>query len=318
MTPHPPDLSAILSAARRLAGRAHRTPVATCTTLDRLAGRSLFFKCEHLQKAGAFKFRGAYNAVWRLPDDVAPRGVVTHSSGNHAQALALAARMRGIPAHVVMPSNASPVKRRAVEGYGGRVIPCEPTLAARETTAAAVLAETGGTMIPPYNHEDVIAGQGTVALELMDHVPGLSAVVAPVGGGGLVSGVCIAARALDPSIRVFAAEPAGADDAARSKAAGTLIPQTAPRTVADGLLTSMGDLTWPLIRDQVEQVITVSEEEIVAAMRLAWERAKLLIEPSAAVAVAAVLSDRFRALTGLDRVGVVLSGGNVNLDQLPW
>jgi threonine dehydratase/serine racemase len=318
MISQPPDLSAVLSAARRLAGRAHRTPVATCATLDRLAGRSLFFKCEHLQKAGAFKFRGACNAVWRLPDDVARRGVVTHSSGNHAQALALAARMRGIPAHVVMPSNASPVKRRAVEEYGGRVIECEPTLAARETTAARVLEETGGTMIPPYNHEDVIAGQGTVALELLDQVPGLAGVVAPVGGGGLVSGVCIAAKALDPSLRIFAAEPAGADDAARSKAAGTLIPQTAPRTVADGLLTSLGDLTWPVIRDQVEQVVTVSEEEIVAAMRLAWERAKLLIEPSAAVAVAVVLSDPFRALAGLERVGVVLSGGNVNLDQLPW
>jgi threonine dehydratase/serine racemase len=318
MTPHAVELQDVLSAARRLSGRAHRTPVLTCVTLDRLAGRSLFFKCEHLQKAGAFKFRGACNAVWRLAQDVADRGVVTHSSGNHAQALALAARMRGIPAHVVMPRNASPVKKRAVREYGGRVIECEPTLAARETTADAVLAETGGTLIPPYNHPDVIAGQGTVALELLDQVPGLDAVVAPVGGGGLVSGVCVAAKALQPSLRVFAAEPAGADDAARSKAAGVLIPQASPRTVADGLLTSLGDLTWPIIRDEVEQVVTVGEEEIVAAMRLVWERAKLLIEPSAAVAVAAVLSEAMRDLPGLGRVGVVLSGGNVNLDQLPW
>jgi threonine dehydratase len=318
MDAHPVTLGAVRDAARRIAGRAHRTPVFTCSTLDRLSGRSLFFKAEHLQKAGAFKFRGACNAVFKLPDDVAPRGVVTHSSGNHAQALALAARMRGIPAHVVMPSTASPVKRRAVEDYGGRVVVCEPTLAAREQTAAEVQARTGATFIHPYDHPDIIAGQGTVALELLEDLPDLDALVAPVGGGGLLSGITLAGRALSPRLRVFAAEPAGADDAARSKAAGTLIPQTDPHTIADGLLTSLGRLTWPVVRDQVEQVITVSEEEIVAAMRLAWERAKLLIEPSAAVAVAAVLSAEFRSLSGLNRVGVVLSGGNVNLDKLPW
>jgi threonine dehydratase/serine racemase len=292
--------------------------VLTCATLDRLAGRSLFFKGEHLQKAGAFKFRGACNAVLGLSAEAARRGVVTHSSGNHAQALALAASLRGIPAHIVMPSNASPVKRRAVEGYGGRVIECAPTLAAREATAAAVLAETGGVLVPPYNSPDVIAGQGTVALELLEQVSGLDTLVAPIGGGGLVSGLCIAAKGLDPSLRIIAAEPAGADDAARSKAAGKLIPQTAPRTIADGLLTSLGDLTWPIVRDQVERVVTVTEEEIVAAMRLAWERAKLLIEPSTAVAVAAVLSEAFQALDGVRRVGVILSGGNANLDSLPW
>jgi threonine dehydratase len=318
MDAHPVTLGAVRDAARRIAGRAHRTPVFTCSTLDRLSGRSLFFKAEHLQKAGAFKFRGACNAVFKLPDDVAPRGVVTHSSGNHAQALALAARMRGVPAHVVMPSTASPVKRRAVEDYGGRVVVCEPTLAAREQTAAEVQARTGATFIHPYDHPDIIAGQGTVALELLEDLPDLDALVAPVGGGGLLSGITLAGRALSPRLRVFAAEPAGADDAARSKAAGTLIPQTDPHTIADGLLTSLGRLTWPVVRDQVEQVITVSEEEIVAAMRLAWERAKLLIEPSAAVAVAAVLSAEFRSLSGLNRVGVVLSGGNVNLDKLPW
>jgi threonine dehydratase/serine racemase len=314
----PVEIVDIQQAAQRIAGHAHRTPVITCATLDRMAGRSLFFKCEQFQKAGAFKFRGAYNAVMRLAPEVAARGVVTHSSGNHAQALALAARLRGIPAHIVMPKTASPVKRRAVEEYGGRVVECEPTLAARETTAAAVRAETGATMIPPYNHPDVIAGQGTAALELLEQAPSLDAVVAPVGGGGLLSGVTIAAKAVSSHVRVFAAEPAGADDAARSKAAGTLIPQTAPRTIADGLLTSLGDLTWPVLRDQVERVLTVTEEEIVTAMRLAWERAKLLIEPSSAVAVAAVLGEEFRALEGLKRVGVVLSGGNVNLDALPW
>lgn len=318
MTTYAADLQAVRDAARRLAGRAHRTPVMTCATLDRRAGRALFFKCENFQKVGAFKFRGACNAVMKLTADAAARGVVTHSSGNHAQALALAAQLRGIPAHIVMPRNASPVKRRAVEGYGGRVIECEPTLAARESTAAAVLAETGGTLIPPYDHPDVIAGQGTVALELLEQVAGLDVLVAPVGGGGLVAGISVAAKALDPSLRIVAAEPRGADDAARSKAAGILIPQTAPRTVADGLLTSLGEHTWPILRDQVERVVTVSEEEIITAMRLVWERAKLVIEASAAVAVAAVLTEAFRRVERVHRVGIVLSGGNVNLDQLPW
>jgi threonine dehydratase/serine racemase len=318
MTTYATDLKAIRAAAERIAGLAHRTPVATCATIDRLSGRQVFFKCEHLQKVGAFKFRGACNAVIKLSDEAAAQGVVTHSSGNHAQAVALAARMRGVAAHIVMPNDALAVKRRAVEGYGGRVIECEPTLEARDTTAKAVIAETGATFIHPYDHPDIIAGQGTSALELLDQAPKLDAIVAPVGGGGLISGICVAAKGIDPGIRIFAAEPLGADDAARSKAAGKLIPQTGPDTIADGLLTSLGELTWPIIRDYVEHVVTVSEEEIVAAMRLAWERAKLLIEPSAAVAVAAVLSDTFRATEGIDRVGVVLSGGNVDLDRLPW
>ena len=318
MTTYAADLNDVRAAAERIAGLAHRTPVATCATIDRLAGRQVFFKCEHLQKVGAFKFRGACNAVIKLSDEAAARGVATHSSGNHAQAVALAARMRGVAAHIVMPSDALAVKRRAVEGYGGRVIECEPTLAARDATAEAVIAETGATFIHPYDHPDIIAGQGTSALELLDQVPKLDAIVVPVGGGGLISGTCVAAKGIDPGIRIFAAEPLGADDAARSKAAGKLIPQTGPDTIADGLLTSLGELTWPIIRDHVERVVTVSEEEIVAAMRLAWERAKLLIEPSAAVAVAAVLSDTFRAIEGIDRVGVVLSGGNVDLDRLPW
>jgi threonine dehydratase/serine racemase len=312
------DLEDVRAAARRIAPWVHRTPVLTCGELDRRAGRRLFFKCEQFQKVGAFKFRGACNAVQRLPAEEAARGVVTHSSGNHAQALALAARLRGIAAHVVMPENAKLVKKSAVLGYGARVIECAPTLAAREETAARVLAETGGTFIPPYDHPDVIAGQGTVALELLEEAPDLDAIVAPVGGGGLVSGTAVAARGLGGRVRVFAAEPRGADDAARSKAAGVRIPQTAPRTIADGLLTSLGELTWPIVRDLVEDVITVEEEEIVAAMRLAWERAKLLIEPSSAVAVAAVLSERFREMDGLGRVGVILSGGNVDLEHLPW
>lgn len=315
---YPAALRDVQNAAQRIEPYAHRTPVATCATLDRLAGRSLFFKCEQLQKVGAFKFRGACNAVMKLSDEAAARGVVTHSSGNHAQALALAARLRGIAAHVVMPSTASPVKRDAVVGYGARVIDCEPTLAARESSADAVIAETSATFIHPYDNPDVIAGQGTAALELLDQCGPLDAIVTPVGGGGLLGGTCIAAKGLNPAIRLFAAEPLGADDAARSKAAGRLIPQTAPNTIADGLLTSLGELTWPLVRDFVEDVFTVTEEQIVLAMRLAWERAKLLIEPSAAVALAAVLSDPFRKLAALSRVGVILSGGNVNLEKLPF
>ena len=318
MTTYAADLDDVRDAARRIAGRAHRTPVMTCATIDRIAGRSIFFKCEHLQKVGAFKFRGACNAIMKLPDDLAARGVVTHSSGNHAQAVALAARMRGIAAHIVMPNNALRVKRRAVQGYGGRVVECVPTLEARETTAQAVIEETGAAFVHPYNHPDIIAGQGTISLELVEQVSQLDAIVAPIGGGGLISGICVAAKGLNPAIRIFAAEPLGADDAARSMAAGRFILQTGPDTIADGLLTSMGDLTWPIVRDHVERVVTVTEEQIVAAMRLAWERAKLLIEPSAAVPVAAVLSDEFKAVEGLDRVAVVLSGGNTDLDNLPW
>lgn len=318
MTTAPPDLLALRDAAKRIAGFAHRTPVATCATLDRMAGLELFFKCEHLQKTGAFKFRGACNAVLKLPAELAMRGVVTHSSGNHAGAIALAARARGIPAHVVMPKTASAVKRRAVEQYGARIVECEPTQEARETTAGALVRETGGTLIPPYDHPDVIAGQATCAQELLDEIPALDAMVAPVGGGGLISGVCMAAQGLSPRVRVFAAEPKAADDAARSKAAQRLLLHTGPvRTICDGLLTSLGELTWPFVRDCVEAVIVVGEDEIVQAMRLLWERAKLLVEPSAAVALAAVLSDEFRKLP-MRRVGIVLSGGNVDLERLPF
>lgn len=312
------DLAAVREAATRIVGFVHRTPVMTSETLDRLAGRQVFFKCENLQKTGAFKYRGATNAVQKLPDAVVRRGVVTHSSGNHAQALALAARVRGIPAYIVMPRTAPPVKKNAVEGYGGVITFCEPTLAAREETVAEVAARTGAVLIPPYDHPDVIAGQGTAALELLEDVPDLDAVVSPVGGGGLLSGFCVAARGVNPAVRVFGAEPLGADDAARSKAAGMLIPQTGPNTIADGLLTSLGQLTWPIIRDQVERIVTVTEDQIRAAMRLVWERMKLVIEPSAAVGVAVVLSDEFKSLANIHKVGVVLCGGNVSLDTLYW
>ena len=318
MTNYAITLEDIRAAASRIAGLVHRTPVITCATLDALAGKALFLKCENFQKVGAFKFRGACNAVSQLDPETAQRGVVTHSSGNHAQALALAARMRNIPAYIVMPRTAPAVKRRAVEGYGGKVYPCEPNLAAREAEAAKLLRETGATLIPPYDHPHVIAGQATIALEILDQSPPLDALIAPVGGGGLMAGLAIAAKGVSPKIRIFAAEPAGADDAARSFAAGTLQPQTGPKTIADGLLTSLGQLTWPIIRDHVERIVTVSDEAIVAAMRLVWERAKIIIEPSSAVPVAAVLSEEFKAIKDIHRVGIVLSGGNVDLDALPW
>jgi threonine dehydratase len=318
MTNYAADLDDIRIAANRIAGIAHRTPVFTNETFDRLAGRRVFFKCENLQKTGAFKYRGATNAVQALPAAIAPRGVVTHSSGNHAQALSLAARVRGIPAYVVMPRTASPVKAAAVREYGGGVVFCEPTLAERERTAMELVDRTGGALIPPFDHRDVIAGQGTAALELLEDVPDLDAIIAPVGGGGLLSGTCVAALGAKPGMRVFGAEPLGADDAARSKASGEWLPQSNAQTIADGLLTSLGQLTWPIIRDRVERIVLVSEDDIRAAMRFVWERMKLVIEPSAAVAVAAGLSGGFQALDGLDRVGVVLSGGNVSLDKLYW
>lgn len=318
MSDYAATLESIRAAREVIAPHAHKTPIFTSSTLSRMAGRKLFFKCENLQRGGAFKIRGAVNAVMRLPDEVAKKGVVTHSSGNHAQALALAAKIRGIPAHVVMPTNAPAVKRDAVLGYGARVVPCEPTLAARERTAREVCEDSGASLIPPYDHPDVIAGQGTLALELLEQVPELEAVIAPIGGGGLVSGIALAVKALSPSVAVFGAEPAGADDAARSKAGGELVPQTDPHTIADGLRAGLGRHTWPVVRDKVDRIVTVGDDEIVAAMRLVFERMKLVVEPSGAVSVAAALSDVLRSMPGLGRVGVVISGGNVDVSALPF
>ncbi len=308
----PVDLATIRAAHRRIAPHVHRTPVMTCAAIDACAERAVGLKCENLQRVGAFKIRGATNAVLRLDDEQAARGVVTHSSGNHAQALARAARTRGIACYVVMPTNAPVVKRAATEGYGATIHPCEPTLAAREEGARRVMEETGATLIPPFDHPDVIAGQGTVALELLDQIEDLDAVIAPVGGGGLLAGITLALREAAPHVRVFAAEPAGADDAWRSKQRGERVPMTDPRTIADGLRTSLGDLTWPVLRDHVEAVLRVSEDEIVGSMRALFERAKLVVEPSGAVSLAAALGDEFRAETSLRRVAVVLSGGNVD------
>ena len=310
-----PTFDDILSAREQIETRAHKTPVLTCSILNEMAGAELFFKCENFQKVGAFKFRGACNAVFNLSSEQAERGVVTHSSGNHAQALALAARMRGIKAYIVMPSNAPIVKKDAVHGYGAEIVECEPTLAARESTAAAVQSQHGATFVHPYDNPHVIAGQGTAALELLEDVDQLDSIIAPVGGGGLISGTCLAVSGMSPRTKVVAAEPEGADDAAQSKKANRLIPQKGPNTIADGLLTSLGQLTWPFVRDQVERVETVSDSEIVDAMKLFWSRTKAIIEPSSATTVAVALREKWQPGS---KVGVILSGGNVDLGKLPW
>jgi threonine dehydratase len=316
MTGIPVDLAAIRAAHARVGAHVERTPVLTSRALDAAAGARLFFKCESLQEVGAFKARGAANAVFSLSDDEAARGVVTHSSGNHGAALAWAAARRGIPAWIVMPDNAPAIKRANVAGWGGQIRLCAPTVAAREAACAAVQAETGATLVHPYNDWRVIAGQGTAALELLEQVPDLDAVVAPVGGGGLLSGTAIAARGLRPGIRVHGAEPKGADDAARSLAAGRIIPQDHPQTIADGLRTSLGELTFAVIRRDVDGIATASEEAIVRAMRLSWEKLRIVVEPSSAVPLACLM-ERTLDLPGA-RVGVIVSGGNVDLDRLPW
>jgi threonine dehydratase len=314
--PEAPTLTDIERAAERIRPYAHRTPVLTSSGLNQRTGAELFFKCENFQKVGAFKFRGATNAVFSLSEAEAARGVATHSSGNHAQALALAARLRGVPAHIVMPENSPRVKVEAVRGYGGRIVFCRPTQAERERTLAEVVRETGAVFVHPYDNPQVIAGQATAARELLAEIPGLDLLLVPVGGGGLASGTALAARYLAPAVRVVAAEPADADDARRSLQEGRIVPSLDPRTVADGLRTSLGRLTFPILRALLAEVVTVSEEGIVAAMRLVWERMKILIEPSAAVPVAAMLEGGL-AVRGL-RVGVILSGGNLDLDALPW
>ena len=309
-----PTIDDVRGAAARIAPHAHRTPVLTSRSVDARVGARVFFKCENFQRVGAFKFRGACNAVMSLDDATAARGVATHSSGNHAAALALSAKIRGIEAHIVMPTNAPAVKRAAVEGYGARIVPCVPTLAARESGLAAVVAETGAHVVHPYDDPRVVAGQGTAALELLDEVPDLDLVLAPVGGGGLVSGTAITVSALSPRTRVVAAEPAAADDAYRSFHSGRIVPSDDPRTVCDGLRTSLCELTFRVLREKVTDVVTVEESAIVEAMRFVWERMKIVIEPSSAVPLAALFSGRSAG----SRIGVIVSGGNVDLEALPF
>ena len=309
------DAEAIAAAHRRIAPFIHRTPVLTSARLDDIACARLVFKCENLQKAGAFKARGAFNAVMSLSDQAARAGVYTHSSGNHGAALALAARTRGVPAYIVMPSNSSEPKKAAVAAYGAQITLCEPTLAAREAAATALGARTGAHFVHPYDDDAVIAGQATAAVELIEDVPGLDVIMCPVGGGGLLAGTALATRWLAPAARVIAAEPAGADDAWRSFKARERLPQTDPRTIADGLRTSLGERNFAVMLAHVDDVLTVSEEAIIEAMRLIWTTMKIIVEPSSAVPLAALL-ERRPPIAG-QSVGIILTGGNVDLDWLP-
>jgi threonine dehydratase len=310
------SMQLIREAHERIRDKIHRTPVMTSEVLDELSGNRLYFKCENLQKVGAFKARGATNAVFLLSDAEAAKGVVTHSSGNHAAALARAAALRGIPAYIVMPNNSPLAKQAAVRRYGGQIVLCEPTLAARESTAAEVMERTGAAFIHPYNDLRVMAGQGTTAIELLEDVPGLDVILCPVGGGGQLSGIAVASKDLKPGIRVVGVEPAGADDASRSLKAGHIIPMLDPRTIADGLKTSLGEKPFAEIVRLVDDIVTVREESIVQAMRQILEVMKVLVEPSGAVSYAAIVEGRLAA-SGAN-IGIILSGGNLDLDRLPW
>ncbi len=323
-TPDLPTPEDVVRAASRIRPFATRTPVLTASSLDAMFGVRLFFKCENFQRAGAFKFRGACNAVQALSPEDAARGVATHSSGNHGAALALAARLRGVPCTVVMPRNAPAVKQAAVAGYGAAITLCEPTLEAREMTLGEAVARTGQVVVHPYDNADVIAGQGTAARELQDEVTDLDLVMIPIGGGGLAAGTALAVQGRVTDTRVIAVEPAGADDAYRSFRAGERLPSISPTTIADGLLTSLGVRNFALISRHVDAIVRVSEAAIAAAMRLVWERMKIVVEPSAAVPLAALVErvlEESEAVAGKLsdlRIGIVLSGGNVDLDRLPW
>lgn len=308
------DIDDVKAALLRIRDHIHCTPLIHSALLDEIAGGEVHFKCENQQKVGAFKARGALNAVLGLSGG--ETAVATHSSGNHAAALAMAAKVRGMTAHIVMPENAPSVKKAAVRGYGGRIIECEATLAARESALRQLVAETGAHVVHPYDDPRIVAGQGTVALELLAQMDSLDVVVVPVGGGGLLAGVATAIKALRPEIEVVAAEPAGADDAFRSFGLGRWVPQENPQTIADGLLTSLGQLNYQIIRQRVDTILTVEEQSIVEAMQLQWTRLKTVVEPSGAVSFAAVLEhpERFRGR----RVACIISGGNVDLMKLPW
>lgn len=311
-----PTFQDVIDARQRIGPHVHRTPVLTSRMLNELTGAELFFKCENLQKAGAFKARGASNAVFGLSEKQAARGVATHSSGNHGTCLSYAAGRRGIGCTVVMPRTAPRAKKDAVRGYGGRVVECEPSTSSREAVFAEVVAETGAEFVHPYNDPRVIAGQGTCSAELVEQVEGLDAVIAPIGGGGMVSGTCLALSHLAPEVKIYAAEPEQADDAARSFRAGHIIADDAPDTIADGLKVPLKDLTWHFVSAGVTDILTASEQEIVDAMKLTWKRLKIVMEPSSAVPLATILGNP-ETFAG-KRVGVIITGGNVDLDSLPW
>lgn len=311
-----PEFSDIEKAHRLIETYIHRTPVLSSKSINKIVGAEVFFKCENFQKVGAFKFRGACNSVFSLPETEAQKGVCTHSSGNHAAALALAAQMRRIAAYIVMPDNAPEIKKKAVAGYGAQITFCKPTLEARESTLRQVAAKTGAIEIHPYNYFNVICGQGTAAKELIEDNGSFDLILCPVGGGGLLSGTAISTKALLPGAKVIACEPAGADDAFRSFQQKKLIPSVNPQTIADGLLTSLGSLNFEIIQQKVDDIVTVSEENIIAAMRMIWERMKIIIEPSSAVPLAAILENKINVQGR--KVGIILSGGNVDLGNLPF
>lgn len=311
-----PTYDDVLEAHARIAPYIHRTPVLTSSYFNELTGAELFFKCENFQKAGAFKVRGASNAVFGLAEDMLEKGVATHSSGNHALSLSYAAGRRGIPCHVVMPRTAPQAKKDAVRGYGGIIRECEPSTSSREAVFAEVQAETGADFVHPYNDPRVIAGQGTCSRELMEQVPGLDAVIAPIGGGGMISGTCLTLSSTAPDVKIYAAEPEQADDAYRSFKAGHIIADDAPETIADGLKVPLKELTWHFVSNHVTDILTASEEEIIDAMKLTWKRMKIVIEASCAVPLATILKNR-ETFAG-KRVGVIITGGNVDLDTLPW
>lgn len=311
-----PTFQNIQDAHERIKSFIHKTPVLSSQSINEILGIDLSFKCENFQKVGAFKFRGATNAVRRLNKNEAEKGVTTHSSGNHAAALSLAAKQLGIPAYIVMPRNAPEIKKKAVEGYGANITFCEPTLQAREETLSVVQKETGAKFIHPYDNFNVICGQGTAAKEFLEEISGLDVIIAPIGGGGLMSGTVISARAINPNIQVYGAEPLNADDAFRSFNQGVLIPAGPPRTIADGLLTSLSPMTFQIIRENLNGILTAKEETIVSAMRMIWERMKIIIEPSSAVPLAAVIENK--GFFKDKRVGLIVSGGNVDLDNLPF
>lgn len=311
-----PSLADIQAAHERIQPFIHNTPLLKSEAINEIAGCEIFFKCENFQKVGAFKARGAANAVMKLTPEQKAHGVATHSSGNHAAALARAASVAGIPAYIVMPSNAPDIKKKAVKGYGGEIIECEPNLMARETTLQAVVEKTGATFIPPYDYFDVIEGQATCALEMWEEDIPFDTIMAPVGGGGLLGGTALTTKYISPQTKVIAGEPAGADDAYRSFQAKELIPMVGPKTISDGLLTSLGKINFDIIMEYVDDILTVNDEEIIEAMRLIYERMKIVIEPSCAVPLAALLKNKAR-FTG-QKVGIILSGGNVDLAKLPF
>lgn len=311
-----PTISDIHQAYSRIKNMVHYTPILSSRAVNQIAGAQIRFKCENFQKVGAFKFRGASNAVFSLSGEEAGRGVVTHSSGNHAQALALAARLRGIKAHIVVPENAPLVKKKAIEGYGANVTYCRPTLQAREETAQAIIDKTGATFIHPYDNPNVIAGQGTAALEILRESERPDIIIAPVGGGGLLSGTAIAVKSLSSSAQVIAAEPLNADDACKSFKTGTFAESQNPKTICDGLLTSLSPRTFSIIRSKVDDIFTAKEETIIRAMRIIWERMKIIVEPSSAVPLAIILENKefFKNKS----IVIIISGGNVELSNLPF